>query len=439
MAAIITNKFRIHNAEQFLEAFSESASTKMYLVIGRSSPWSNDLSPDTPTDTVQGRFDDWDRAVAAQRIASSSVSHVIPRKNWTSGTTYTMYDHTATNLFTSTNGMIVMNSNYDVYKCLFNGTTPAATSGIASTTEPTGTGTAVITTADTYKWQYMYTVTQADVIKYVATDWIPCATNSTVSAAALAANGAIDVIKVTTAGTGYTSAPTVAITGNGTGATATATVSGGAVTAITVTAAGTGYTYAKVTFSGGGGSNAAATAMIGPHGNHGYNAIEECGAYYVMMNSRIEYAAGSGDFPTDNDFRTIAVVRDPFNYGTTTVSTATTLSANPVVAISSVSGTFQADEIIVGGSSSARARVISPGTTSLRYYQDRTADDPNYYKNFTSSETITGQTSNATGTAGATTNREVALYTGDMIYVENRRSINRATDQIEDIKLVIEF
>jgi autotransporter-associated beta strand protein len=55
--------------------------------------------------------------------------------------------------------------------------------------------------------------------------------------------GAITGITVTNGGTGYTSAPTVAIasTTGGSGAAATATISGGAVTAINVTAGGTLY------------------------------------------------------------------------------------------------------------------------------------------------------------------------------------------------------
>jgi len=71
-------------------------------------------------------------------------------------------------------------------------------------------------------------------------------------------------IKITAGGSGYTSAPTVSITGGGgAGATATATVSGGVVTSITVTAAGTGYTSVPtVGFSGGGGSGASATALV---------------------------------------------------------------------------------------------------------------------------------------------------------------------------------
>ena len=42
MAAIITNKFRINNAEQFVESFSESAATTYYLFIGRAHSWATD-------------------------------------------------------------------------------------------------------------------------------------------------------------------------------------------------------------------------------------------------------------------------------------------------------------------------------------------------------------------------------------------------------------
>ena len=47
---------------------------------------------------------------------------------------------------------------------------------------------------------------------------------------------------VTSGGSGYSVAPAVTITGNGTGAAATATVSSGAVSAINITSAGSGYT-----------------------------------------------------------------------------------------------------------------------------------------------------------------------------------------------------
>ena len=81
----------------------------------------------------------------------------------------------------------------------------------------------------------------------------------------------VETLTLTAGGSGYTSAPTVTITGStglntgtpGSGATATATISGGAVSAITLTNGGSGYTNgATVTFSGGEGSGATATATV---------------------------------------------------------------------------------------------------------------------------------------------------------------------------------
>ncbi|MFD1628465.1 RagB/SusD family nutrient uptake outer membrane protein [Pseudopedobacter beijingensis] len=71
-------------------------------------------------------------------------------------------------------------------------------------------------------------------------------------------------ITVTNAGSGYTTAPTVNITGGGgSGATASATISGGKITAITITNAGGNYTSAPtISFIGGGGSGAVATSTI---------------------------------------------------------------------------------------------------------------------------------------------------------------------------------
>jgi hypothetical protein len=85
-----------------------------------------------------------------------------------------------------------------------------------------------------------------------------------VTAVPVVAAGSVTAITVTNGGTGYATAPTVAITGGGgSGATAVATVVSGVVTAITVTDDGAGYTTAPtVAIRGGGGSGASATATI---------------------------------------------------------------------------------------------------------------------------------------------------------------------------------
>ena len=72
----------------------------------------------------------------------------------------------------------------------------------------------------------------------------------------------ITSIEVTNGGVGYLIAPTVTITGDGTGAAATATIINGRVTAITVTNRGSGYTRAIVTLTGGSGYAATASAVV---------------------------------------------------------------------------------------------------------------------------------------------------------------------------------
>jgi hypothetical protein len=101
--------------------------------------------------------------------------------------------------------------------------------------------------------------------------------------AAAATAGQIKQIKITNAGSGYSSAPTITITGDGASATATATVSGGNITAITITNTGSNYTQASITVSGGGGSSGAVKAIISPPGGHSSSAVDELQLYRLQQ------------------------------------------------------------------------------------------------------------------------------------------------------------
>ena len=72
----------------------------------------------------------------------------------------------------------------------------------------------------------------------------------------------ISSISVTNPGTGYISAPTVTITGDGTGATAEAVVVNGAIQSINILNRGIDYTRAIITISGGSGYGATGDAVI---------------------------------------------------------------------------------------------------------------------------------------------------------------------------------
>ena len=485
MAAIITNKFRINNANQFYESFSEASAETYYLFIGRAHAWASDVdaqgntiaegtdaSPPTPNDDISSEFHAWDDMLGAKIIASSDVSYCIPRRNWTTGTTYDMYEHNigsgntansgATNLWDST--FVVMNSAYAVYKCIEN---DGAT---ASTTEPTSTSNSIFSTADGYQWKYMYSLTSAETLNFMSTDFIHASTDSTVSAAAV--DGALDTILVVAGGTSYTLSTGSTITGipirgDGSGGVCSVTISAGAIASATVTTAGTGYTYAYVrsadvvagTNAAGGGSGCNLNVIIPPKNGHGYDALKELGAYYVMINKSLTGAEGTSDIGVNNDFRRIGLVRNPYNYGTTTVASATTRRQIFAAVFSSVSGTFTADEEINQATTGAVGKVIEYDSTNkiLYWYQTRFPDvgtDTNGNATaFSGANAITGQSSSAAATPNTsnstTTNAtvfasgystpELVADSGDILYVEERSPITRASDQTENIKLIIEF
>lgn len=130
------------------------------------------------------------------------------------------------------------------------------------------------------------------------------------------ASGALASINLTNGGTGYTTAPTVTISGDGTGATATATIVGGVVAAITITTRGSGYTGAPtVTISGDGtGATATATASALPI----VPAGAAVGKSYVVVNPQ-NFGGATGlvsgtivqFYPDLSDIRIVGLVTMP--------------------------------------------------------------------------------------------------------------------------------
>lgn len=98
-------------------------------------------------------------------------------------------------------------------------------------------------------------------------------------------------VTITNGGSGYTSAPSVSISGgSGSGAVLTATVAGGVVTTVTVVNPGHGYLATDtitVAFSGGGGTGAAATAILMPFGISGTTAEIYSGYVWVGNGSQL--------------------------------------------------------------------------------------------------------------------------------------------------------
>ena len=486
MAAIITEKFRIHNAKQFKEDFGESASSS-YIFIGRPYPWADDTSPPSPANAVGEEIDAYSDMLALKKVGSSDVSHGLTRYDWdsTGSTQYDEYahDYSATNTSpaTASNNLYdsrfyVITDEYHVYKCIRTGRNSAGVV-VNSTVQPTGTSaTSLVETSDTdaatgrgYIWKYMYTVSASETIKFVTNDFIPVKTigaqteiDGTSGALGTAASddgtsqwdvensavdGGVHHVVVTAGGSGYTDGTytSVAIDGDGSSGVCTVVVASGAISHVNITAAGTGYKRASIDIANisgiGSGSGGVAKPIISPLIGHGADPIQELGGNYVIVNSRLEFGEGSGDFPTDNDFRRIGLLQDPFNAGTTTVSTSPTLAAYHKMTLSSVSG-LSVDDIILNANSDgtgvAVSRVISITGNVVSHIPQ--ANSEGGYENFVDSNTVyVGNTTIGTISAVDSSFPEVEKYSGQVMYVENRGAVTRAADQIEDIKLIIEM
>ena len=478
MAAIITEKFRLHNAKEFKQSATESGNA-MYMFIGRPLSWTDDSNPPTPVDSLNDEYDAYANMTALKKVSATDVSHAIIRRDWTSGTVYDEYRHNYTSSNTASSGastlwastFYVVTSDYNVYKVISNN------NGANSTVMPTGTSTNILTTADGYKWKFMYSISASDVIKFVTSDFIPVKTIGAKAAidgevgglgtAAsddnsaqwdvenAAVDGTIEHARVTAGGSNYGSNGTynVAVSGDGTSGQLQVTVASGAITAVTVNAVGSGYSVASIdnallrTATSSSGTGATFDVIVSPKNGHGSDPIEELGGNYVIVNSRLEYAEGSGDFPTDNDFRQIGLIVNPTNAGGNTLSSATTLSALNRFTLQTGATMPAVDDTIASAASitsgTATGKVVSVDSTNRYVYYLPFVDSVGNYNDFANGNGVfVGSTQKGTilssgGVSAAYP--EVQRNSGDIVYLENRGAVARAADQIEDIKLIIEM
>lgn len=476
--AIVTSKFRTQAASSFATAFGTN---NIYLMLGRPQPWDDALSPNwqtqasgavtdsnppNPADNDKNIFAFWREAMAAVRITGSDVRLATTKNTWIPNIRYDMYrddinsaQATSTGKYSlgDSNMIVYVTSTGAVYKCLYNGTNAAFTTGILSTVQPSALTAAPETTSDGYKWKYMYTLTASDA-DFVTANYIPVPNfGSSVSSI----NG-IDVILVINSGTAYAAAPTVTIYGDGTGATATAITSAGVVTGITVNNVGSGYTWAKVTLTGGSPtSQASATAIIAPAGGHGSNFIAECYAKNVMIAATVSgYQAN--DIPVNQDFRSIGIVSNPTVYVTSAVTSAgtsislTTALAMRTLQMTSGATTAPANDIVISNASGAQGLAVyqSSGTVLLNYIQPVKTDSSTLTAaesaridtvgtkqllEFANGNTITGANYSYAVSSVTAVTPEIQPYSGNFLYLDYRQPVTRSAGQNEKINIVINF
>ena len=503
--ALVTDNFRIYAAESFRDTLQTT--NKVYMFVGRAKTWGSTDVPPTgePLDSFEYARTSYGDSVAFKRVDISDTALVVPRVDWVDptkttggvGRTYSMYKPDYAPTKTTANGssrlydsnFYVMNSDFNVYKCLYNGQTPEFPRGRPSLVEPTGTSTTIIETSDSpgvysYRWKYLYTIDADNILKFVTTEFIPVLSNPLVKSAAN--SGSVDSVVIENAGSGYNNGTftNVPIRGDynvngGTEALCTVVVVSGSISSVTITQAGSGYSFASIDVSLipniGNGTNADLDVILPPNGGHGFDSVRELGAYRLMFASKLETTSAFVDFPNDLTYRRVGLVLNPTDYNTTTVCSQNTRSAVkalifPQSGSGTPSGTFVPGETITQTTTNAKGLVVSYDTTTkvLKYYQDQTDGTVNgNVIPFSGSNQITGSASSFTATPDSTfgtssvpltqitigvsvyelglsfvegyANEEIELNSGEILYLDNRIPITRSADQNEELKVVIEF
>ena len=439
------------------------------------------------------------RQVVTKRVWKSGTKYDMYRHDYSRSNTSSISK--ATNLYNAS--YYVINEDYRVYMCLQNGTSPDYPNGQISLDQPTFTDLeprAAGTSNDGYVWKYLYTIKPNEIIKFETSDFIPVPQewqtspdNAPVRENAI--EGSIKIVTITNAGinvgaisTSYTRVP---INGDGNGAEATVVVNNDLkIDSVTISSQGSGYTYGTLDLAAGGVPVASTepefNVIIPPSGGHGADIYRELGAYNVLLYSRLENDTENPDFITGNQFSRIGVVENPLAPNSIiplTLDKASALSALRLTGIGYSSATFSADSQFVqtiGTGLTAVGRVVSYDQTTgvLKYWQDRVGfntvgaalttapygyEQLEFTSNPSSGGTIvitptTGSNlqidSSFSGFSTSINNRtynlgqdftngisspEVKRYSGNIIYVDNRPSVNRSVNQKEDIKVILQF
>ena len=525
MPEFVTDQFRILNTNNFINSIS-TGSDNYFVFVGLSNPnrsgfgrnvnWdgpdinANDAVLPNPTDNFDYLPHYGDTILYGKKVTSQNVRRCIKKIEWRQGVKYDMYrhDYSVNNPSLITNkarlydsNYYIMNSQYQVYICISNGSSGINTSGSQSQDEPLFTDlepSRAGNSGDGYIWKYLFTVPPTDIIKFDSTEFIPLPNdwetsslsqiktirdngNSTIN------NNQIKFVYIDDSGS-YYSTGEVDILGDGSGARVfIETNESGEIIKTTVTSGGSGYTYGIVDLGPLQTTDtipfpAKLIPIIPPSKGHGYDIYRELGSDKVLIYSRFDDS--SKDFPVDTKFAQIGILKNPTKFistesytsdrfsGLTSLKVTTTGATTPVIG--------EKIEQTLSNGSKAVGYVASydKDTKVLKYFKDRslyynqsTYDQTDYVGissrsdatlDFSSSgQSIISQSgficsidstfNNSTVTVQNKTisldvsfeegiaDPEINKTSGDIIYIDNRPLIQRNSRQKEYIKIILEF
>lgn len=454
MVAIVTDSLKQQFAKYIYDEINNSLdSSEFFIGIGKADAYDSSDAVLTPVRTLEEEREARNNVQSIKKVTGQSF--VIPRSNWTAGGIYSSWRDDYVGI--PTNKYYVLTEDNEVYMCLQQGKNAAGqanTSIIKPSYIDAGVDqTHAFRTSDGYIWKLCYAISAAKANSFLSSTYMPVQDIEVDSAGAntfelqqlniqnTVKKGQIVGFDIVTGGTGYTTAPTITIVGDGSGASATASISGGAIVKVEMlnesAGLGSGYNFARGDLSAG---NAVIRPIIGPMDGFGKSAISDLKSSSVMVNVKPDGNEG-GTFNTSNDFRQILLFKD-LEYSDSALDggryKGNVSRAQRYVTITSTiaASGFTVDETMTGVTSGSTAFVDELDSASgnrIWFHQNSNNDAGK----FIDGETISGsQTGSATVDSGDKYSL-VDAHTGKLLYIENRARVIRSAVQTEDIKVIV--
>jgi hypothetical protein len=454
MVAIVTDSLKQQFAKYLFDEINNSLdSSEFFIGIGKADAYDSADVVVTPTRTLEEEREARNNLQSIKKVTAQSF--VIPRSNWTAGGIYSAWRDDYIGI--PTNKYYILTEDNEVYICLQQGKNAAGQAN-TSIVKPSYIDAGVqqhqaFRTSDGYIWKLCYGISAARANSFLSSTYMPVQDIVIDSAGAnafelqqldiqnTAKKGQIIGFDIVNAGTGYTTAPTITIVGDGSGASAVASVSGGAIVKVEMSnesaGLGSGYNFARANLSAG---NAVIRPIIGPIDGFGTSAISDLKSSSIMLNVKPDGNEG-GEFNTSNDFRQIVLYKDiehsdSASEGGRYKGNVSKASRYLTIVGNIATSGFVVDEIISGVTSGTTAYVdeLDSGAGNRIWFHQ---NSNNKAGKFTNGETITGsQTGSATVNEGDKYSL-VDPHTGKLLYIENRARVIRSAVQTEDIKVIV--
>ena len=460
MTSAITNQFRKSLLDD-LKADIDGSSSNYYVALSKGDAYNTSgLINIAPSDVGSNYAQTQIRQTLQSVKTLANASYVVPTVNWVSGVIYNHWDdnnHALTNFY-------AINSFNDVFICVGVGKLADGTIN-ASVDEPTqtfqrssslGGGYAsdgkTFELGDGYRWRFMYRISNVAYATYRTSNWTPA--KVVVSAAGLiveenaqktlqdgSVGGEIIGVEIVNKGTTVTSVPTITVTGNGSLAAFTVDISNGSVTRVLVDTDantgdylhGSGYDYADLKLSVG---DAVLRPILSPKLGVHANAVKTLKSNALMLQT--DFVANENEsIRIENDFNQVALFKNVNAYGTSTLFSANTGSALKGLAVTVSNGSFESDDLFNNDAGTATAKVYYHDTVDgkLYYWQDEQTG----FGTFSSTDGLSNLTRTGIAGTSALLNPDIDVYSGDIMYINNVNEITRASNQTEDIRIVIQL